>query len=1626
MAQPNISSAAAQAGLTSGQQNQVDGLIKLLDSHKNLLALPASQAQTKFAALPQPQQNAHVAMFGEADATVQKQTGWLGTASHYMSEGVKQTIGRTFSALNEVSDFMTRLYRTGAIALDQQVNIGEAFSIANDKGDNVFSPNRIANAKKKYGADTIDVAIKVAEGQKLADIIANGTDAQKAIASAAVQGNDPLFQDALDSVQAAKYSPGRAVANLLLPGNLEGSGFLYKGISGIVDAGYRVFADPTLALGKAKKAYDAGDFLLYKLMGKADYTYGRNLMSAAGNPSQVDRIFSNPRVVNLFNEYGSQLERLDKARKANGGAGNAIAAAEASTALRRIAPEFGPVGIDTFIEAGVKDAATARNYLQNHADISAILKGQAARGTPLIPKLDASRKARILFFTATDKVFNIDKVGQKIVQALYGTAPAYEDIITGLGQNVENIAALESKAGKFTRGKLRDGSIRLSLNQINGKIDRFARQFTAVPYFSQSFFDVNAVDAVTQVYRVARLGNTRYHSRIIAEAFAAGNEGQRKQIFTGLWNTVAEIRGASKASAGRSYMDEFAGKGRIKQYAATIKKKNPLGVEEDFNPAVFDGQQMAIHANQLSSHMAVPSITDLDRLSARAGIIGRVMGLSHKRWADKLTSVWVIGTLAGPKFPVRNAGEDMMLHLAVGDSPWGIVKGRMLSTKLRTIKEAELSLSRDQIKLGNEIKSLRGEISKLKVGDPTITAKRAEVAVKQQSLKEVSGKKVKFVDSQLGFINKLIKRNEVAEFRVKLAEAGSDVEAVRKVTAEAILRSRLSKKIDPQGSAILSDIAQYGHLDDTLGGVAEGGMNALRGGDYHLAAANDAEQFGQMQAITIDSKRYKLDHGNNSYVDMNPLTSESSRITWLMRIGMSSSDDLDKIIIKNLDNTPGAKDRAIAELKDYLDSLTPKQRERFSLYSTGATTQVHAERVYDDVQNIFSKADGSTNMNLVNKIRSIDAKTGEIKVSTKALSLDDLPGKFDYAMAPNTISGPTLVPVTEGGHFAAGLIDKAWDYMGVANARFSREPLVLDAMIQIRKDMIATGFDKRIMSQLTAGLTGKELLAAEKAGKRHLVSIAEDLAKDRILGFVDNPAVRSQLAMSSRNFARFYRATEDFYRRIYRTVKYNPEALTRASLTYEGIAHSGFVQTDDNGDQYFFYPGLAPVYKVMDGVAKLFGVKEAMQVPMPIEFGGKTKMVTPSLNPDSIFPTFAGPISAASVKAIVAIVPQLKSLESALLGTYGEDQPIINSVLPSHVTRLLAGLSRDERSSQYASAYRKSATYLEASGHGIKLKIDPVTGLEIPASPKDIAAYQDKLQASTLTVLAMRFLFGFVAPASPQITLKSDMAKWVRDNGATNYKQVFNQLLTKYNDIDKATQEWIKYYPDQMPFTISESEKNVVANVRAVEQSGTWIEQNGKLLAQYPEGASFLIPQQGDFDFNSYKLLFNMGIKKSKTLTDFLREVQTAKDKQEYYNYKNAFEAQLATTFSVDAKRQLRSQWQLWSDQFKGARPLLQEELGQGANSKINKLKAYADLTRMLNDKSVTTQPKTRAVLKQMVAEYDAYIQARDAIVSNSDTASNYKDLLKNNTIVKLKQLGSTNANAQSAYNVLFSTLIGE
>jgi hypothetical protein len=106
---------------------------------------------------------------------------------------------------------------------------------------------------------------------------------------------------------------------------------------------------------------------------------------------------------------------------------------------------------------------------------------------------------------------------------------------------------------------------------------------------------------------------------------------------------------------------------------------------------------------------------------------------------------------------------------------------------------------------------------------------------------------------------------------------------------------------------------------------------------------------------------------------------------------------------------------------------------------------------------------------------------------------------------------------------------------------------------------------------------------------------------------------------------------------------------------------------------------------------------------------------------------------------------------------------------------------------------------------------------------------------------------------------------------------------------------------------------------------------------------------------------------------------------------------------------------------------MLQVELGKGGAGKIEKLRAYKDLTLMLDDPAYTAiQPKTQKVLKAMVQEYEDYISVRDSSFGTFTNTQEYKDLLKANVIAKLKELASTNSSANSAYNVLFSSLVRE
>ena len=1558
----DFNAAASAAGLTPEEKKAMEAFSKTLSVHRELSNLPQSVAQQAYASKTADQQAALKRVAGEENPAVKANRGWLGTAWHY-------TGGAVLQGLTEVSDFSTRVYRTGAIAALEGKNIADAWTTANDKGDKVFNPGRIEKASSKFGNDRIQVAMRVAAGEKLSDIASSGTEAQRQIAAMAAQNKDDLFQDALDAVQASKYSPGRQIANLITPEQLEGSGFFYRAVSGAFDAAYRVFADPLLIAGKAKRAVDISRYSLDVVIG--------------GN--KVDEVFARPQVQNFWNTYGAELGAFKKAVD-SGATKEAVAIKQR---LSTIAPEFGDPVIKSFINADVAitNADTARAFFLNAKQVEEMMKGQIGRKRVMIPRLGnplvpGSRAMRVATLTTANKVFNMDRIGPRLVDDNYFGGASTDD---GIAKAI--IDGQETIVNTVKANREAKGTARFSMAQVQYRVDRFKAKFSQVPFFEDDLFDVTSKDGAAKVYRYARLVLPKNESRLIAQAFDSAEVGRKKEIFYGLQSTIADIRGLNVTKETKVIADQL--KSNPKREFATTDPRT------GYNPAALpDGEQVGLILSDLSDYVSTLSVRDIDRAAARSTIIQKIAGVSHSNWVEKMTTGWSFLTLAGPRYAIRNATEDLMVHLAIGESPFGLVKARGLSTRLRTARQVEEGL--------------------------TTLGKAAQ--------------------DPLGGVIRFVNRKEAKHYTQAIKEADGDVVKIRQITAAALNEGKLTRFYDQTGLGkftlddrkYLEEQILFGDLDNALMDVVEGGKNSFTGVDTFTRTVNFARKNNVRTAelgYNLPKGKFARAKGAKAYTSMAPLANEATQVAWAMRIGYYSNDKLGRIAVANLADDAEGTTTAIGKIADWLnDPENAKQVAAFRMGERGISNEEHAKRIYDAAKQLFVKKNGDLNQDLLSKVRAIDPETGEYRITGK-LGLDDLPKNIDDV--PEYIVGPQLVPISDTGNYTTSIMEWGWDWLGEANARLSREPMVLSEMIKLRKQFDDSGFDKAFIASYQKGITDPAALAkAEFNARVKLAEIVEDRARLQTLAYVDNPAVQSQLAFSIRNFARFYRATEDFYRRMYRVVRYNPEAIVKASLTYEGVTHSGWVQYDDQGEPYFIYPGTQYVYKAVQAAMQALGVPAEFKTPFPVEFGAKLKMITPSLNPESAVPTLAGPLSGFSIKVATNLVSIFSpgaadTITTTLLGKYAQDQPMVSSFLPAHVNRIYSAMNQDERDGQYASAMRKAMTYLEAGGHGLVQKYDE-NNTPIPFSAAELEDYRIRLKNTTLGILGMRVVYGFTAPATAQIQLKSEMADWVRDNGEASFKQTWYGLLDKYGDYDTAMTEWVKRYPDQMPFTVSESDRSTVAYFRYAQESGDFVDSNEKLFKDYPQGAAFLIPHKAGYSWDAYKTMTDIGLRKNKTVSDFMREVQTAADMQTYYEKKNAYEANLESVATDFERSQLRKEFQDWSTVFKAGRPLVQEELAQGGKKAIERMKALNDLQKMLNEKSAyKAAPETANKLRQMMDLYNSYKATKDDLEQFSGS-SFLVSMNKDETIIKMRELSQFNENTMSAYNVLFGRLLGD
>jgi hypothetical protein len=1151
-----------------------------------------------------------------------------------------------------------------------------------------------------------------------------------------------------------------------------------------------------------------------------------------------------------------------------------------------------------------------------------------------------------------------------------------------------------------------------------------------------------ADDAPDQIYRLAAIFMPTNMATLLKELYAGADTVASKiNIYEGLLKQVGDIKGLNLTLEGNTV-------------ARTLAKKG------DVRYGLGDGPlaRKALLPSEQNTSVSAPSLLDLDILAGKSTIAKFILGTANSKWVEGITGAWSFLTLAGPRYAIRNAGEDLMIALAQGKGVWGLTKDRYLSTRINTVLQTVPGLTKKEKFAANPLgiitrfvnkKEAEANVDKIKAIPAQVAKDKEELF---QAKKELGAMSVINFDAKRS--KELLKKVSDLEAKVE----GGVVGQVRLVIAESLAKGKIDsvlrkvgiKMFKDEDIEILTEQIIYGNIDSLFAEISEGATNFALGATYNETVLQLVKDLGTdvrpfKLDLTTAKKRYTA-ASNQAGFKTQAITSdksESSLVGWLLRLSFYGNDELGSLALANVDLP---EEQALKLILNYLRSPNGKKLKSEATAFDGNDVDdiVYAREVYNRAKELITKRkDGKVNTDLLNQIRISDpdfplGKGTDSYVIKGQLGLDDV-RDIDIEDLPLEYVGPELIPVVDAAQRTSTLMQNGWVWLGLANARMSRQPMAIYESILFRKEMRTSGFEQKFIEQWTRGINPTvnptAYKGAVKAAKTELAKAAEERAIIQVLSYVDNPAIRSQVAFSMRNFARFYRAQEDFYRRLGRLARYNPEAFARAAAVFDGIDHNGWIQKDDQGNPYFVYPHFAPGYRAVQAALQGMGIAQDFKVPFPVQFGGSVKMLTPSLNPDSILPTFSGPLGALSVTTLANIANFLSfgatkqnadAITGMLLGKYAVEQDLVSRLMPAHVNRALKLMDQDEKDSQYASAYRKAITYLEASGNGLPREEDE-NGNLIPPTPAQREAYRIKLKNTTLSILATRFAFGFLAPATPAIQLKSDMSEWIRDSGKSSWKQAWYGLVEKNNgDVNAAMEKWVELYPNQVPYTVSESDRKTVAYFRNAQNAGEFVEENKDLFNTYREGAAFLIPHEGAFSWDSYQVMKSMGLTSNKRVEDYLLEVQSAADKTIYFEKKNEFDLSLNNVTDPEVRKIFRIQYNTWKDTFMAGRPMLELYLTQGTENAIERTRALDDLSAMLGDSRFSNiRRDTQDVMRKMVSAYEEYVKQRDVFDLVGGDAE-IMDLVKTGTLSRIKDLSNYDENTKAVYMSLFSRLLGE
>jgi hypothetical protein len=1674
---PNLYAAAKSAGLSGVEKNQVEQMSYTIKKHRELAKLGTDGARKEFDRL---------------DPSIQDQLRFMYKDAEYMQEAPDATdrfMGVVKGAAKIAASPLIGLFKLGG-----QYNrlINEPYKVARQvaqgadlfsaktwtdawDGKNQYDQGALTEATNYFGKFDVEVAKGLLAGKTPGEIIQDYGRLDPSLLNSIKKAYDDPdgFKQVLDGVKYAQVSPGRDIARMLdrKPPSSGVSGTT-KNVSGVIDFIYQIAVDPlTWMTGGLSKGVTKGERI------------ANSLTEAINNgvpiEKAVETTFKNPLVFNLWEDgIGPAIKKV--AESTNPG--------EKSLAIDNIAKNFpgynDPNAIKTLSEAKVFDAGRAQKFFEDAGNLNLLLAGRVDGVTYMRNGVAVARQNRLMSDAITrslDGIFNnMSRTGRERDEAL---TP-----ITAALLNTED--ALQRLINPLS-----DMSVVLKANEEIKGWKRIGQMAARSPQGLEVRIGVNAVDTAANFTARARQILPKEMAQALTVRFLESTADEQIVILRNLDAATMYSMGLGGSVKGedliiKTLQDKYgdkAGFATKKDLAINPEhtKFAPANSVRESETGFFVNTEGPIQPYQ--STWAVGPLpydtigSTVWEIKSKKNIVNALGGATQGDFSKKLVDAWSILTLF-PRLGVRSAIDEATMYLLSAPN-----------------KDLRNFASLEGLRLGNMSRAATG--SKSATGPIREGIQKALNFIPKSNKAMRIGKQPRYSHEEA---LTLLDRQNILE--AKAIELGVDPVMLSSLEKRQAISEHVSQMygryVDPESAGYL--MQAFIHSPDALNSmasslVAASGISGRYGDEVAASIITPSmidmalEQLGikmgkgtrtidtgmlseQEVALAHFEKWFKMLAGNKAKLtdertlnpadiffrfnalkpgEVDPRTGkemmELALDAGMTKIGFEFSDLTKTWVIKDQKAVNAFLERSMYTVQARAKGLDDEQIVRGQLF-----------RMFTDMYETFHGDANKFNETLLGVVQSsyrqlqkMGAESGRIPSWNEAVARIPL-DEFQDASKGFRISGPINTELAFGDFNIESVFRRygntMMDMMDKQVTGIFRQPAIMVTYAGLRKKY--AGIEREFVRQQVknemgpfAGATQKQIDAVTEKyraiAEKRFTELAVREAADTILKFADNPKIRSNFSFSLRTVGRYYRATEDFYRRLYRLKDVAPRTLYRLRLFNVGLEASGAVFEDQNGEPYVVMPMDNVIFKATDGAFRALTGNTGYSQPLFNEFTFKLRMVNPSFSQDAGLPTLSGPIAGLgviAVKNLLGTVPgkipfvggalqpygqQLgESIDTFALGSIGDNVDVFRAVVPASLQRVWAALGIDEKSRQETTAAMQAIAYNAANGVGI----DP------NASDLEKAEYLDNIRISAHNVLFMRHFLGLFSPVAPTTMETVGVPDYIKETGITSLRSEFFDILNgitaaNQGDItdpyETALATYIGKNPGKLIYTVSREDKQTRVLIKNTDKLKDWGIRNAKLVEQYGEAAYIFAPQIGDFNAATYNWIQSAGLVKSKSLEKYYKDLQTAEDKQKYYDIARQEKEILNEMSDPELRSNVIKAATQQRAALKANNPLLNSALIGEGNTIGNEQVLMNSVEQMISNPDVSINPATRqrmALAIKMMREFIAF--STDPELKNVSNAPQLKAARKAQIEANLNELMLGDLYVTEANRAIFRSIL--